>query len=306
MAFMKIIVLCAAIVGLASGCGKSNDVSTTQMGGAIQGKALSLTGSVSTLAGSAGTAGSVDDIGASARFNELGGITTDGQNLYVADSVNSTIRKVNIATGTVTTLAGTAGAIGYIDGVGAAARFDRPADITTDGSNLYVTDANNRVIRKVVIATGAVSTLAGTAGNIGSADGIGGSASFFMPLGITTDGTNLYITDIGNETIRKVEIASGVVTTIAGTAGIMGSSDGSGGAARFLSLHYITTDGTNAYVTDGRTIRKVVLTTGNVTTLAGLQNRTSLDPTGSVDGVGASASFEFPAGITTDGSNLYV
>ena len=93
--------------------------------------------------------------------------------------------------------------------------------IATDGTNLYVTDSGNHTIRKIVIATGSVSTLAGGAGNSGSADGAGSTARFNAPSGITTDGTNLYVADYGNCTIRKVVIASGVVTTLV-SAGIQG------------------------------------------------------------------------------------
>ena len=258
---------------------------------------------VSTLAGTAGSIGSTDGTGAAARFNEPLGITTDGTNLYVADTSNNTIRKVVIATGVVTTLAGTAGFAGSTDDTGAAARFHGPYGITTDGTNLYVTDTLNHTIRKVVIATGVVTTLAGTAGSFGSTDGTGAAARFYWPSKITTDGTNLYVADRPNHTIRKVVIATGVVTTLAGTAGFAGSADGTGAAARFYEPFGITTDGTNLYVADtsNNTIRKVVIATGVVTTLAG-----TAGSSGSTDGTGVAARFHLPYDITTDGTNLYV
>ena len=176
------------------GCGGSSH--TALMGGAIQGKALSLTGTTSTLAGTAGTTGSTDATGAAAKFNVPYDITTDGKNLYVSDSLNNTIRKVVIATAAVTTLAGTASLTGgSSDGTGAAASFLGPLDLTTDGANLYVSDTGNSTIRKIVIATGAVTTLAGTAGKIGSTDATGAAARFFFPYGITTDEINLYVCD---------------------------------------------------------------------------------------------------------------
>ncbi len=256
-------------------------------------KIVIATGQVTTLAGTAGTwgtlGGSTDGIGAAASFYFPYGITTDGTNLFVADTHNCTIRKIVIATGQVTTLAGTAGTWGgSTDGIGAAASFYGPTDITTDGTNLYVADTGNSIIRKIVIATGQVTTLAGTAGAQGSTDDTGAAASFYGPTGITTDGTNLFVADTGNSTIRKIVIATGQVTTLAGTAGAQGSTDGTGAAASFYAPEGITTDGTNLYVADTQnyTIRKIVIATGQVTTLAGTARTW-----GSTDGIGAAASF---------------
>jgi sugar lactone lactonase YvrE len=259
------------------------------------------TGTVTTLAGPLGSIGSADGAGSVARYYFPCGITTDGTNLFVADYSNHTIRKVTIATGAVTTLAGTAGVSGSADGMGAAARFFFPYGITTDGTNLFVADTSNRTIRKVAIATGAVTTLAGTAGVPGSADGTGPAASFSSPRGVTTDGTNLYVVDRNNHTIRKIVIATGAVTTFAGAAGVSGSADGTGAAARFSYPNGITTDGTDLYVADSgnNAIRKVAIASGGVTTLAG-------GTIGYADGTGAAAQFNDPCGITTDGTSLYV
>jgi len=101
----------------------------------------------------------------------------------------------------VTTLAGT-GSSGSANGTGTSASFYSPGGITTDGTNLYVADCSNHLIRKIVISTGAVTTVAGT-GSSGSANGTGTSASFASPTEITTDGTNLYVA--GNHLIRKIE-----------------------------------------------------------------------------------------------------
>ena len=260
------------------------------------------TGQVTTLAGTAGVAGSTDGIGAAARFNSPTGLTTDGTNLYVTDTGNNAIRQIVIATGQVTTLAGTAGQSGLINGIGYFARFNSPAGITTDGTNLFVADMYNDTIRQIVIATGQVTIFAGTGQTPGSADGTGIAARFQNPKGIITDGTNLYVTDTGNNTIRQIVIATGQVTTLAGTAVTTGSADGTGVAARFNSPAGITTDGTNLYIADtgNDTIRKIVITTGQVTTLAGAAN------TGSTDGTSVAANFFNPVGITTDGTSLYV
>jgi hypothetical protein len=264
-------------------------------------KIMIATGAVTTIAGLALNRGSADGIGSEASFNLPSGITTDGTNLYVADSGNSTIRKIVIATGVVTTLAGLGGTSGSTDGTSSAARFHNPYGITTDGTNLYVADCDNHTIRKIVIAAGAVTTLAGSAGTFGSTDGTGSAARFYGPHGITTDGTNLYVVDRANYTIRKMVIATGVVTTLAGKVGTSGRMDGTGAAARFDLPEGITTDGTNLYVADtfNTIIRKIVIATGVVTILAGWV-------TGSADGTGFTAAFRYPSGITTDGTNLYV
>jgi hypothetical protein len=133
----------------------------------------------------------------------------------VADEGNNIIRKIVITTGVVTTVAGSPGITGSSDGVGSSARFYGPTGITTDGTNLYLTDGINQTIRKIIISTGAVTTIAGSPGIIGSTDGVGSVARFYYPQGITTDGTNLYVADSYNSSIRKIIISTGAVTTIA-------------------------------------------------------------------------------------------
>jgi hypothetical protein len=117
-------------------------------------------------------------------------------------------------------------------------------DVASDGTNLYVVDSSNNIIKKVVISSGDVSTFAGSAGDAGSTDGIETAARFNSPQGITTDGTNLYVTD-GNNTIRKIVISTGEVTTLAGSAGDAGSTDGTGTSAKFSSPKGITMEQTS-------------------------------------------------------------
>lgn len=205
---------------------------------------------------------------------------------------------------TVTTFAGTAGSSGSADGTGTAALFNSPSAITSDGTNLYVVDSGNNTIRKIVISTGAVTVFSGSSnGDSGSADGIGTAALFNHPSGITSDGTNLYVADSGNHTIRKIVIATVEVTTLAGTAGSSGSADGTGTAALFNNPLGIATDRTNLYIADSgnHTIRKMVIATGVVTTLAG-----KAGSSGSANGTGTAALFNNPAGITAVGAVLYV
>ena len=279
---------------------------TALMGGSMQGTSLNLTSTnaaVTTFACSAGSSGSTDATGSSARFNSPHSITTDGTNLYVTDKDNHIVRKIVISTGVVTTIAGSAGSSGSTDATGSSARFYTPRGITTDGTNLYVVDSWNYTIRKIVISTGVVTTIAGSAGLSGSTDGTGTSARFNGPFGITTNGTNLFVTDTDNHTIRKIVISTGVVTTIAGSAGSSGSTDGTGTSARFNGPFGITTDGTNLFVTDSSnyTIRKIVISTGVVTTIAG-----TAGTSGTTDGTGTAARFYVPTGITTDGTNLFI
>ena len=226
----------------------------TDFGNHLIRKIVISSGVVTTFAGT-GSRGSADGTGTAASFNAPGGITSDGTNLFVAGINNHIIRKIVISSGVVTTFAGT-GSTGSSDGTGTAASFNFPFGITNDGTNLFVVDAQNHLIRKIVISSGVVTTFAGT-GSRGSADGTGTAASFNAP-GITNDGTNLFVADRRNNTIRKVVISTGVVTTFAGT-GSAGSADGTGTAASFNYPQSITHDGTSLFVMDlsNHTIRKI-------------------------------------------------
>ena len=232
------------------------------------------TNRVSPLWPAPATAGAVDGVGAAAQFNGPFGLAADGAGtLYVADSQNQTIRQIDLATATVSTIAGTAGQTGGADGNGAAARFNTPTSIVVTGGALYIGDLNNHTVRKLVLATAAVTTFAGTAGAKGSTNGTGAAARFNNPNGLAVDGAgNLFVADQSNHTIRQIVLSSGVVTTLAGTAAMAGSSDGTGAAARFDMPHALAFDGTgNLYVADTRnhTIRKVAIAGGAVTTYVG-------------------------------------
>jgi hypothetical protein len=261
---------------------------------------------ISTLAGSspAIASGNVNATGTAARFNALASVAVDSTgNIYVADANNHTIRKVTAA-GVVTTLAGS-GVAGAANGTGAAASFRFPQGVATDGTNVYVADTYNHAIRQIVISTGAVTTLAGTVGTSGLANGTGVAATFNNPLGLAVSGLDLYVVDTGNHSIRKIVISSGVVTTFAGTAGTNGFADGTGVLATFKNPGAIAAEGTtNLYVADtaNHTIRKIVIGTAVVTTLAGTGNGSG----GSTDSTGAAASFKLPGGLVVSGANLFV
>src|ERR1039458_8445043 len=269
---------------------------------------------VTTIAGLAGHPGSLNGTGSAARFNNPTDVRLDSTgNIYVADSGNDTIRKVARvgSNWVVTTIAGLAGSSGTNDGTGSAARFNFPCAVAADtNGNLYVTDEGNNTIRMVTPA-GVVTTIAGVAGNSGSADGTGSAAQFNSPIGMDVDSAgNLYVADSGNDTIREVTLvgADWVVSTLAGLAGISGSVDGTNSDARFNNSNDVTVDNAgNLYVADSNnnTVRQVkpIGTDWVVSTLAGL----ATGGPGSADGTGNAAQFYYPYSATLDGAgNLYV
>ena len=229
-------------------------------------------GVVTTLAGLAGSCGSADGTGSTARFYHPCGVAVDSAgNVYVADTCNHTIRKVTPG-GVVTTLAGLAGSAGSADGTGSDARFNYPSGVAVDSAgNVYVADTCNHTIRKVTPG-GVVTTLAGLAGSWAAPTARAATRGSTTRRGVAVDSAgNVYVADTYNHTIRKVTPA-GVVTTLAGLAGSYGSADGTGTNARFNYPYGVAVDSAgNVYVADSgnHTIRKVT-PGGVVTTLAGL------------------------------------
>lgn len=166
------------------------------------------------IAGQVGLSGSDDGPSQQARFNSPQGIAVDGAgNIFVADTGNRTIRKIT-TDGYVTTLAGAVGKSGLSDGPGAQARFMAPMGIAVDRAGVvYVSDFANDTIRKIT-PDGMVSTLAGSAGYPGNADGSGDNAQFRNPLFLAADGAgNVYVADQSNFSIRKITPA-GIVSTL--------------------------------------------------------------------------------------------
>ena len=273
----------------------------------------------STLAGRAGVYGSGDGTNGGAQFTSPQTVAVDtAGNLYVADNLANTIRKV-APQGTnwvVTTIAGTAWETGSSDGTNSDALFNQPSGIALDsGGALFVADTGNHTIRKVVRThpnTWVVSTLAGSAGNAGAGDGMNGNAQFNAPNGVAVDGLgNIYVADTANNMIRKLSLVSTnwVVTTLAGLAGTnhVGSADGTNSQAQFNGPSGVALDGAgNLFVSDSLnyTIRKVSLLGANwvVSTVAGWAGSS-----GSADGTNRSARFSYPAGIAVDtATNFYV
>lgn len=252
----------------------------TATSGAITSSPVTLTveaqKTATTIAGLSGTSGLAvagPVAGSVARFNNPDGITAFGTDLYVADTFNRAIRKIT-ASGDVTTIA-TLGATG-------------PIAITTDGTNLYVAESLNNTIRKIVISTGTPTILAGS-GTAGFAEGTGAAAQFNSPRGVTidADGIFLYVADYGNNSIRKIDLGTGTVSTV----------------VQFFNPRGITIHEGNLYVTDdaNHVITRIAISSGISTVIAG-----SSGVSGFRNGTGTTALFNKPWGITTDGTYLYV
>jgi DNA-binding beta-propeller fold protein YncE len=230
---------------------------------------------VTTLAGS--SCGSFDGIGTSASFCAVFGlaISPDGTFALLGDASHNRVRRLTISTGAVTTLAGS-GSPAHTDAIGTLASFNGPYGIaiSPDGSFALVADVSNQRVRKIVIGTGVVTTLAGT-GTPGNSDGPGLSASFWTPLSVAISPNSVFalVTVAGTDQVRRVEIATGAVSTLAGTRDAPDRySDGHFSAARFWEPCGvdISPDGTFAVVADRRNnrVRRVSIATGEVTTLA--------------------------------------
>ena len=221
----------------------SNNLYIVDLGNDVIRKVVTATGIITTIAGD-GTSGYTGDAGAalSAELNSPLDITLDSSNnLYIVDSGNNVIRKVNAVTGIITTVAGH-GVSGFSgdDGLATDAALNAPESAVLDGvGNLYITDTGNNVIRKVNASTGVITTVAGIGLLAGySGDGnLATSARLNAPSSIALDGFgNLYIADYSNDVIRKVDAITGIITTVAGTPGTPGYA-GDGGAATAALLN---------------------------------------------------------------------
>ncbi|KAK3273011.1 hypothetical protein CYMTET_18722 [Cymbomonas tetramitiformis] len=283
---------------------------------------------VTTVAGSKKDGSAEDATGTNASFAKPLGLTLSSDNLmlYVTDAkwYNHKIRSVNTATQEVLTLAGTTS--GNLDATGTFARFNNPNGITIDflAETLYVADTDNHKIRKVVIATGAVTTLCGdpsfagdvVPNNYGSVDGTGTDAMFYSPLGLVygwdseRDLKVLFVADTGNNLIRRVTLSRrtydpfAVVETFAGS-GAAGFRDSFGADAEFSAPAgiAITSDNQELFVTDrdNHVIRRVNVQTARVSTLAG-------GTLGAEDGTGTAAQFNQLVGVsvTREDTRVYV
>jgi glutamine cyclotransferase len=165
----------------------------------------------------------VDGIGSESRLQGPWGLAANGHKLWFTDYGAATVRSLEPVTKTVAALAGAAGVVGSTDGAFADARFTNPGEMTYVGKALYMSASYSHTIRKLDLLTGQVTTFAGGPNQAGFADGTGTAARFNDPHGITNDGTYLYVTDYKNSAIRRVEIATGKVFTLAGGTEVGGS-----------------------------------------------------------------------------------
>jgi sugar lactone lactonase YvrE len=233
---------------------------------------------LSVFAGTARQTGSTDASGAAARFNDPQGLVmTAGGGVFVADTGNAEIRSITSA-GVVSTLA--------------TSTFAAPAGIAQDSlGNLYVADGTDHTIRKIT-ATGIVSIFAGAVGVSGSNDGAGTAAHFNHPTGLAVDGNDtVYVSDTGNNLIRKITPA-GDVTTLVGASAELNHPGG------------LTVDGGgNVYLADtGNSVVRRITPDGGVSILAGVSGVAGLK-----DGEGNEAWFNRPRDVCLDAQGvLYV
>ena len=260
--------------------------------------------SVTTLAGQGLVSGVSNGFRTNALFSDPAGMCVDlTGNLYLADSQNHAIRKID-RNGMVSTFAGQLGTRGKSNGTGAQAQFDSPCGIGSDQhGNLFVSDTGNHTVRKITLE-GVVTTVAGIAGQSGFANGAASSALFSSPLGIKVATTGpIFVCDSGNHVIRGIS-PSGIVTTFAGDHGVWGSDDGIGLEARFNGPVGLALDNQgNLFVSDSNnhTIRKITPASA-VSTWAG-----SAGVDGCRNGAARIATFCNPAELAIDRkNNLFV
>src|SRR6185437_16029566 len=232
-------------------------------------------GHVHTVAGGPGGVGFEDGTGTQ---DEAGpsAVTSDGSGtLYFSDKRGTALRSLGLSNQTVTTLVGGPYTFGVGEGDGMA------FDPTTQ--TVYIADGLRNRIDSFKLGSAGITVVAGS--DIGGdADGVGAAASFSFPhgLALSPDRATLYVADTNNEQIRKIDLASGSVTTIAGQHGVFRSTDGTGTAATFCQPTGLAMDpaGANLYVSDqcGFAIRQIALPSLAVTTVAGNGSVGMADP----------------------------
>ncbi len=273
------------------------------------------TGAVTVMAGT-GSSGYSDSTMAATKFSYPTGIciSSDGLSMYVCDNNNCLIRKIDLSAGTVSTAAGVYNAFSFADSSdGKQAQFNQPYDVVmaNGDSALYISDSENHVIRKLHLATGAVSTVAGTPETLGNQDGAALSARFRTPAGLALSaaGDKLYVADAGNHRIRVVDLTAETVSTLAGsTQGY--TDDPTGTQAMFYSPRGIALlpGDSLLYVIDtyNDRIRTVNTATTGVSTHAGGISTPSSHFANSNNGLMAKFYRPVSGVVSNDGTTLYI
>jgi len=231
------------------------------------------TGVISTVAGT-GTAGSSGDGGLAtgALLNAPAGVVSDSNgDLYIADSGNNKVRKVNVYTGLMTTVAGTGVAGSTGNNVAAtAATLTHPDGVALDSNgDLYIADTGSNLVREVI--NGVITTVAGTGAAGSSGDGSAATgATLSGPTAVAVDAAgDVYIADTGNNKVRMISAATGVITTVTGT-GTAGLS-GNGGVATAATVQApagVTVDAAGNYYIADTGNNRVALVSATVAGLA--------------------------------------
>lgn len=280
-------------------------------------------GAITDVAGAPGLIGMMNGVAGATTFKAPLAIATDGTSAYIGETDSGDIRKVDLATASVTTLvpgapavkipgglvlamgklwavdagnhtllsfdtgtgamtvmAGVTGTIGHADGFAGNATLNAPTGLTSDGNGmLYIADTGNNLVRSYNLATTEVKTVAGTM-VMGAMNGPAATATFNAPFDLVWAGGALYVADLNNNLIRKVDLAAATVSTLAGT-GTAGDSDGAAGTATLRTPWRIASDGRSVFFSEGKTssvIRRVDLATGDVSTFVGAVNKVGVQP----------------------------
>jgi cysteine-rich repeat protein len=266
-----------------------------------------LTSQTSLFVGFPGQPDFLDGVGIEARIGGTGGLAAHDDVLWLADSANHVIRRIDIATGRVETVAGDAvgRTAGHRDAaLGLNALLRGPSALATDGQTLWICEEVSNVLRAMSsVPPYAVTTVAGSPGvSSPFRDGIGSAAVLSNPRGLAYHGGFVYFLDATAAVLRRFDPASAEVVTLAGTPAMTGLVDGIGAAARFTSPRYLASDGRGKlYISDtnGAAVRVFEIATGFVGTFAGNGEAAY------VDGVGPEVRVQRPRGITVDGRSVY-
>lgn len=236
-------------------------------------------------------------------------------NLYISDSGNNVVRKVAAGTGIITTIAGNgAGGFSGDGGPAISAELSSPGGLVLDAAgNLYIADEGNQRIRKVAISTGIITTVAGNGTRGFSGDGgLATNAELNLPSAVALDAAgNLYIADLFNSRVRRVDVSTAIITTFAGSGTEGNTGDGGPATSATLSPINLKFDSagdlyicnTSSGIIDDDSVRKVSASTGIISTVAG----TGVAGYSGDGGPAINATLYAPVNITFDAAgNLYI